>query len=167
MKKILILSMALLAVTAAAAAGQEPATVTIRKFTFTWLIQEDSIVCSLQAPVTGWVACGFKPIKKMKGANIIIGNSINGETIVADHFGTGAVKHEADTDIGGTYDISSTSCTEKEGATTLMFTIPLNSGDKMDVSLKKGEKIKVIFAASKSDRLNRKHSMRTSTEITL
>ena len=147
--------------------AQEPEIVTVRKFTFSWLVHGDSLTGTLVAPVRGWVACGFKPIKKMKGANIIIGNSVEGTATIVDHFGTGAVKHEADTTIGGTNDISSANCSEKEGKTTLTFTIPLSSEDATDVMLKKGEKVKVIFAASKSDNLKTRHSIRTSVEITL
>jgi hypothetical protein len=167
MKKILLLSMALLCMASITVTAQQPSTITVKKFTFTWQVKGDSLTCSLTSPTGGWVACGFKPTKKMKDANIIIGNIKDGKATVVDHFGIGAVEHKADTAIGGTSDLTAASCTEKDGKTTLSFTIPLNSKDKMDVTMTKGETIKVIFAAGKSDRMTTKHSKRTSTKITL
>jgi len=166
MNKLLFVAVVVQLIMYAGVNAQEPATIAVKKFGFTWQVQGDSLTCSLVAPVSGWVACGFKPIKKMKGANIIIGNSIGGTATVVDHFGTDLVKHEPDTAIGGTSDVTSASCTEKEGKTTLSFTIPLNPDDTKDVKLQKGEKVKVIFSASKYDVLTKIHTMRASAEIT-
>lgn len=166
MKQLLIL-MLLPVLLLPVAAAQEPNTTTVKKFTFTWLLQDDSLTCTLTAPVKGWVACGFKPTKKMKNANIIIGNSVDGRATVVDHFGTGSVQHKADVEIGGTRDITNATCVEHNDSTTLSFTIPLSPDDKKDVALVKGETIKVIFAASKSDKLTARHSFRTSAQIKL
>jgi DOMON domain len=134
---------------------------------FQWKIIEDNIEIILSAPTEGWVAVGFNPSRMMKDANILIGYVKNGEIFMEDHFGSGNTKHQADTDLGGSDDITVISGSEEENKTILRFSIPLNSGDLNDQNLEKGKKYKVIFAYGKKDNFTSYHKLRTSLMITL
>lgn len=146
-------------------AQSEFTTVTAKKFSFSYRTDEGNLVAKVSCPTKGWVAVGFNPSKKMKGANFIIGCYDNGKQIVADHFGISAVRHKADTLLGGKNDIVESSCTEKNDITTLSFTIPLDSGDEKDCKLIPGEKTKVIFAAGKKDNFKSKHFTIAKTTV--
>ncbi len=129
----------------------------VKKFTFSYRIDKGNLAVKVSCQTKGWVAIGFNPTKRMKDANIIIGCYDNGKEIAVDHFGVSSTGHKADTLIGGKNDIVEFSCVEKEGKTTVSFTIPLNSGDEKDVVLKQGEETTVIFAAGRKDNLKTKH----------
>jgi hypothetical protein len=141
--------------------------VAVKDFVFEYRIDGGNLVGKLTYPTTGWVAVGFKPTKKMQGANIIIGSADGKESTVADHFGTGPVSHKPDDQIGGSNNLIEASCSESDGVTTMWFTIPLDSGDEKDVKLVKGETIKVIFAAGKKDGFGLKHVKTAGKEISL
>ncbi len=145
----------------------EVKTVTANGFTFVYGIDGENLKASLSFKTSGWVSVGFNPSKAMKDANIIIGYAHPENPLISDHFGSGTYKHQADTLIGGKDNIISGSCTEKDGVTTLSFTIPLDSGDRRDTVLKKESKVKVIFAAGKDKDLKKKHVKRARTEIVL
>ena len=140
-------------------------TVAVKDFTFSFKVEDGDLTAKVSYPTNGWVAIGFNSIKKMKGANLIIGCNKESEEIVGDHFGVSPIRHKADTLIGGKNNLTESSCTEKDGKTTLSFTIPLNSGDEKDGVLKKGEENKVIFAAGKKDNLKSKHFALAKTKV--
>lgn len=129
----------------------------VKKFTFSYKVEDNNLFARVSCTTKGWVAVAFKPTKKMKDANMVIGCNKNGIQIVEDHFGVSKFSHKADTLIGGKNNLLESSCTEENGVTTLSFTIPLNSNDEKDVELKIGEEIMVLFAAGKKDNFKTKH----------
>ena len=139
----------------------------VRGIVFYWEIVDKNINIILSAPTEGWVAVGFNPSKMMKDADILIGYVENGEVFMADHFGSGNIKHKADIDLGGTEDITVSGGFEVKNKTTLQFSIPLNSGDSNDRELEEGQEYKVIFAYGKKDDFDSYHKLRTSLMITL
>ena len=84
-----------------------------------------------------------------------------------DDFGAGYTKHKADTDLGGTDDITITGGSEIDEKTTLEFSIPLHSWDSNDRKLEQGEEYKLIFAYGKKDDFESYHKTRTSLKVTL
>jgi hypothetical protein len=138
-----------------------------KKFVFHYRIFDGQLTAKLAYPTKGWVAVGFKPSKKMKDANIIIGYAKGDVSEVEDHFGIKATKHKADTEIGGKNSIVKGGCKEKDGVTVMWFVIPTDSGDDKDVVLKEGEELKVIFAAGKKDGFGFKHAKVAGLKITL
>jgi hypothetical protein len=145
-----------------------PKSVTVRDFTLSYTIEDGNLVASVSYPTTGWVSVGLGATKKMRDANIIIGYAgEDGESVVQDHFGVKPTRHEPDTAIGGKNDLIEGSCEEKDGKTTLSFTIPMDSGDLKDVKLVEGKEVKVIFAAGRNDNIGGKHSKAAWTTITL
>jgi hypothetical protein len=136
------------------------------KFTFKYMLHGDKLMAEVSYPTTGWVAVGFNPTKKMKDANFIIGYADGAKSVVDDQFGDGAVSHKPDTLLGGTYNLSETKASEKDGITTIAFTMPLNSGDPRDGVIEKGKPTALIFGAGKRDDLTSKHSDIAKTTVT-
>ncbi len=141
--------------------------VEVKDFVFQWKIDGENIDIILTAPTTGWVAVGFNPGRMMKDANILIGYVENNEVFMRDDFGAGNTKHKADLDLGGTDNITITGGSEKDGKTTLEFSIPLNSEDLNDRELEPGVEYKLIFAYGEKDNFTSYHKTRTSLKVTL
>ncbi len=136
-------------------------------FRLEYQVDGDNLVGTLSYQTTGWVAVGINPTKKMAGADFIIGYAADGKGVVMDHFGVGTVKHKPDEEVGGRNTIVKAECSEKDGVTTLWFTIPLNSGDSTDVVLEKGKEYPVIFGAGKRDNTTSKHNAVAKASIKL
>jgi hypothetical protein len=136
-------------------------------FDFRWRFNGSNLDVELSYAATGWIAVGFDAEKKMKGANIFIGYVDGDKVVIEDHFGNSPVSHKRDTDLKGSNDIINASGSEKNGKTTLSFSIPLNSGDKNDKVLTEGSTYRLIFAASSNDNIKKKHSKRLGKDITL
>lgn len=100
----------------------------------------------LSAQTTGWIAVGFGATSAMANANIIIGYVSNGTLNIRDDFGVSQSSHSSDLSLGGTSNILVSSGTEENGATTIQFQIPLNSGDQFDKVLTPGQNISLILA---------------------
>jgi hypothetical protein len=147
---ILILTSALL--TAGGSSETAPAVpdgmVTVGKtMAFSWKLSEpDSVEFTIHAATTGWISIGFNPSSRMRDASYVIGYVKGGEGFIRDDFGTGSTSHTADTGLGGTNDVRLISGKEENGTTTLVFTIPLDSGDRYDTILTRGATVRVLMA---------------------
>lgn len=101
---------------------------------------------TLVAPTTGWVAVGFDPSRGMAGADILIGY-VDGDTVlVRDDYGVSPFSHAPDERRRGTSDIADAAGHERDGRTTLSFSIPLDSGDAMDNPLVPGREYPILVA---------------------
>lgn len=164
MKRVVIF-LALIAL--AMPAFAELKTEVVDGYTLSWEFQGDNLYIELSYEATGWIAVGFDAENKMKGANIIMAD-VQGDTVVIeDHFGTSPIAHKEDTSKGGTDDVTLISGSEENGVTTVIFTIPLDSGDSCDKILEEGSTYRIIFASSNQDNFRRKHRDRTGADITL
>ncbi len=141
--------------------------VEVKGIIFQWKISEKNIDIVLSAPTEGWVAVGFNPSKMMKDADFLIGYIKNGEVFLRDDFGSGNTQHRADTDFGGTDNITIKGGSETDTATTLRFSIPLDSGDPKDRKLIQGREYKLIFAYGRDDSFISYHKVRAGLMITL
>ena len=124
-------------------------TYTVEGFSFTWQqdpASTDSLIVSVTAPSTGWVAVGFEPTSFMNGADLIIGYVESGTASIRDDYGTGQVTHDSDVNLGGTSDIRTLSGSQAAGETTISFKMPYNSGDQFDKTLEEGQTYTFIFA---------------------
>jgi len=132
--------------------------------TVNWQNDASYLHVGLVSPGTGWVAIGFAPEQRMKGANIIIGAVKDGELLMQDHFGTAPTSHREDS----TSQIVQAAGTEADGKTVIEFVIPLQSNDPSDKPLQLGQTVSVILAYhASSDSFSTRHSKRTTTQITL
>ena len=136
---------------------------------FAWAVDGENLHVKISAETTGWVAVGFNPEAAMKGANFILG-AVNdqGQVLITDHYGTGYTKHEEDTAIGGTSDVSQVYGSEKDGITEIGFTIPLDSGDMMDKPIDPDKLTTVLLAHSPAqDKFTARHKYRGKIIVNL
>lgn len=168
-KSLIICSLLLPAVIGFTSEGEnEYSEITKLNMTLQWRVVEENLEVIVNAPTTGWIAIGFDPSNKMKDANILIGYVKNGEVFLRDDFGHTPTGHKSDEKLKGEDNILAKEGTEREGITELMFTIPLDSGDKYDKKLEPGKTYKVILAygGNGKDTFTVYHSRnRTSVEI--
>lgn len=125
--------------------------ITVQDFTMSWNLNGDTAEITMSAPTTGWVAVGFEPSSAMKDANIIIGYIQDESVFISDDWGDGFISHSADTDLGGSDNVSVIGGYETDGTTEISFSIPLNSGDSYDKVLEEGRTYKVILAFGPDD----------------
>lgn len=111
-----------------------------------WRIDGDKIHVKLAAKTSGWVAIGFDPEKAMQGANIIIGAVKKGKVRIEDHYGDRKRNHKADEKLGGKSHVLNPRGTEKDGVTTISFTLPLDSGDKWDKPIDPAKISRIMLA---------------------
>ncbi len=122
----------------------------------------------LVAPGTGYVAIGFDPVRRMEGANLILGYVEDGKGYFRDDFGTESTAHMADADRGGVDNIVSSAGAEWTDRTILEFIIPLDSGDEMDKPLVPGGTYTVLIAYHDlQDGFTTRHSRRGTGQIQL
>ena len=139
----------------------------VKEFSLKWRINGQNLDLAVSAKTTGWIAVGFEPTRIMKDADIIIGYVDNKNIVIEDHFADKFTSHKNDTTFGGVDNITNVTGSEKNGITTIEFTIPLNSGDKYDKVLIPGKEYKVIFAYGTKDNLKTKHRKTASVKIKL
>lgn len=125
--------------------------------TFSWKIDGDTMHAKMSAKTKGWVAVGFNPSEKMKGANFIIGFVKNGKAEIADHYGKSAVAHAADTKNDGSEDVTLVGGSEEKGITTIEFTMPIKSSDQNDSVLSTDGDTVVLLAYAIRDSFKARH----------
>ena len=118
-------------------------------FELKWRVQDSNLEVELKGPSTGWIAVGFAGSYMMHDSNIIIGY-VNGSSVsIRDDFGIDSDTHVSDTDLqGGEQNVSGKSGSEDSGATTISFTIPMNSGDLYDNALSEGQSYNIVLACA-------------------
>jgi hypothetical protein len=148
--------------------GEYTRSTTVSDVSIHWSNDTNMLRIGLESPGTGYVSIGFDPVRRMEGANIIIGYVREGEAFVRDDFGTGPTDHAADTDRGGQDNVLSYAGTEWADHTVFEFVIPLDSGDEMDKPLRPGETYEILVAYHDlQDGFSATHSRRGAGEIQL
>jgi hypothetical protein len=130
------------------------------------VLKADTAEITVSAKTGGWVAVGFDPASMMKGADILIGYVKDGKAFGRDDTGSSPISHKSDESMGGTSDFVSVAGTEKDGITTLVFTVPRASKDALDKPLTAG-KHSVILAYGSADDFSTKHVAKGKAEITI
>ena len=140
-------------------------TVEVAGVTVSWAVMGEMIRFQMSAETRGWVSIGFDPSRQMAEADMIIGYVEDDQVFVRDDWGTGAVRHGADTENGGTDNIVDAVGFQNSGVTTIQFTIPLNSGDELDKVLGGSHKMIVAYGPDRADDFGTYHAGRGSIDI--
>lgn len=139
-----------------------------KDMTFSWTIDGSNLKGKISAKTTGWVGIGFNPTEKMKGADFILGYVKDGKAQIIDDYGTEKNAHKDDDKIGGTNNATLVGGTEEGGITTIEFSIPLNSGDKMDTVIDPAGETTILLAYGGSrDSFISKHKDRATIKVNL
>jgi hypothetical protein len=167
MKYLIVTGTVLLAL-ASSAAAQGWQEISVSGILLRWSTQPgDMLSVELTGPTTGWVGVGFDPDSIMLGANFILGYVVSSATTLRDDYGWQTFSHRADTLLGGTSDVTLDGGSESGGETTIMFTIPLDSGDQYDKPLVPGDTYTVLLAygPNGADDFSTQHAFATTAEI--
>jgi len=172
MKKLIFILIFVLIVSSFGLAAQEKnkdgfKSISSKDITLKWKIEGKNLHILVYAKTKGWLAVGFNPTKRMKDANIIIGYVKKGKFFIRDDYGVSIMSHKADTVLKGKNNILKPVGKEKDGITTMEFSIPLSSGDKFDRKLVAGKEYRVLLAYGKKDNFTSYHAYRAAVEITL
>ncbi len=133
-----------------------------------WPVKDEHLDVIVRAPTTGWVAVGFDPVRRMKGANIVIGFVKDSQVFMRGDYGVARTSHRADEKVGGKNNITDVSGSETGASTELAFTIPLDSGNPGDRVLVPGREYTVLLAYGSKDNFGTYHNTRrTSVKIKL
>lgn len=141
-------------------------TLDVKNMQFSWTIEADQIHVQLSAQTTGWVAIGFDPESAMEGSNIIIGVAKDDKVKIEDHYGNSKRGHESDKELGGTNDVLNPSGSEKDGVTTIAFTLPLKTNDKYDKDIRTEGMYRIMLAhGAGRDSFKSRHPYRTVYDV--
>ena len=121
-------------------------TLNVKDMDVHWKLDGDKINVKLSAKTTGWVAIGFDPEKAMQGADIVIGAVKKGKVRIEDHYGDRKRAHSKDKKLGGSNHVMDPKGMEKDGITTISFTLALDSGDKWDKPIKTDGMYRIMLA---------------------
>ena len=103
-----------------------------------------------------------------EGCHLILGYVKDGKTELADHFSTKATAHDANSKNGGSDDVALLAGTEEGGMTTIEFTLPMNSGDKLDGALvADGDTILLLAYGPDRDSLKPRHKFKKTMTVNL
>ena len=141
-----------------AAAGDKGYTyaVTVEKMQFHWRLDGGLLRVKLKAPVQGWLAAGFDPERGMLGSNMMVGYLEGGRAVVTDQHGTDPKLHRKDIDLGGTDDLRETWGRQDAAGTEIGFTLPLETGDKLDKPLRP-EAVVLMLAYGTTNEMAKQH----------
>ena len=132
-------------------------------FVLHWTISGDTISIAMVGMTEGYVAVGFDPEVKMKGADMIIGwVEDDGDVLVFDTFGEGETgPHPMDEENGGTYDILALGGRQADGYTTIEFQRKLDTGDPKDKPISRDGETRILWALSSKDSFSASHGLKT------
>jgi hypothetical protein len=136
---------------------------------FSWEFSKDEIEFTVTAPTSGWVGIGFNPSYMMKDAHYILGYVKDSTLFIQDNYGTGNTSHASDVSLGGTADVRGLRGSEKDGITTIVFALPLDSKDKYDKKFVQGDTYTVLLAYGRDDAddFTSMHAKRVAVETVL
>jgi len=150
------------------AVGEYTTSIEVAGVVVFWEHDGEHLLVGVVSPGAGYVSVGFDPVRRMEGANFILGAVDNGEVVMRDDVGTGPLTHHADIDREGSDDVLEAAGVQTEAGTTIEFVIPLDSGDPQDKVLVPGQSYTVLVAYHESDdSFLARHSERGTGEIIL
>ncbi len=126
-------------------------TTTVDGISFTYTIEDDNLMCTLEARTNGWVGVGFNDKNSIVHSDLLLFNVINGKVTSTDLYVKGVGNPRKDSDLGGENTIKLLSGIEKNGLTSVKFSIPLQSGDPFDFEHRLNDTYWLILAYSVED----------------
>ena len=140
----------------------------VENMSFAWKIDGENLQVKLSAKTESWVGIGFNPSSKMKGAGFVLGYVKGDKVKVSDEYGDGENSHKPDTKLGGTDNVTVIGGSEKDGITTIEFSIPLQSGEETDPIIQPDGETTVLLAYGEGrDAFKMKHKFRTAIKVNL
>jgi len=121
------------------------------EFSLQWQHSEEYVTFTLSAPTTGWIALGFTENKDIVDSNLIMMKVDDDLVYAEDQYVTGFGKHPTMKTLGAKPQIFDLGGSEKNGETTVTFSIANKKLDQYHFDLSEGNEIFVWLAWSVSD----------------
>lgn len=135
-------------------------TIRLGKMDCIYELKNGQLQITLSAPTEGWLAVGFNNQNSIEGADLLMFCVKGTEVIFEDQFVHAVGKYPEDRLCGGESNIRMESAAEEPGRTVVKFSVPLNSGDKLDFVHQVGQDFWLILAYSVSDDFDHHSIMR-------
>ncbi|MEL6917949.1 MAG: DOMON domain-containing protein [Bacteroidota bacterium] len=132
-----------------------------------WEHKKDHITFTATAPDNGWVALGFNTEDHIVGSNLIMINVTEEEVQSQDLFVVSAGNPKPMHTLGAKSQILAYSGVEKNGKTTITFSLPTKTIDDYHLNLSEGQKIWLICAYSMEDDFSHHSRMRKHIQVVL
>jgi len=132
-----------------------------------WNYQEDKIEFEIKSPTKGWLAIGFSESSSLKGTYLVMGNVIDENVNVVEHYTLKPGLYKPITELGGSAEAIIVSGIESNNNTTIKFLLPIASDSKFKKHLTKGATYNLLMAYSLEDDFQHHSIMRTSVKIKL
>ncbi|MEM8999704.1 MAG: DOMON domain-containing protein [Bacteroidota bacterium] len=132
-----------------------------------WQAEGDLFHFTATAPEDGWVALGFNTSDNIIKSNLYMINVSENGVNAVDLYVVGIGDPKPMEELGSKSQICNVKGTEKNGTTTVQFSIPQKAFDRYHYDLRKTQKIWLICAYSMEDDFGHHSLMRKHIEVTL
>ena len=132
-----------------------------------WHYQGNRILIEMSAPTNGWVTVGFNDQDRIKGAYLLMGRVLNKQAEVVEHYTIAPGNYHHIEALGVKPAVQQVFSEQKDGKTTLKFSLPIEAASKYQKSLKAGQSYIMILAYSSDTDFQHHSRMRTSLKVTL
>lgn len=167
MKQTILITLTLLLSVYSKAQTKTVKTITKNKMTVSWYYQNEKIFFKMNAPTDGWVTIGFNTASGTKGAYLLMGNIIQGQSSVVEYYTVSQGNYKSIRSLGETPQVKDIKGNENSKGTTLTFSLPINSTGKFQKELSERSPYTLILAYSQQDDFQHHSIMRTSVNINL
>ncbi len=132
-----------------------------------WHFENDRVYFEMSAPTNGWVAIGFNTHTVIKDSYLLMGNLIDNQPNVVEHYTVSPGNYKPISDLGESSRVKDVSGRQNDHKTTLKFSLPTKALSKYQRDLFKGSYYVMIMAYSREDDFQHHSMMRTSVKINL
>ena len=132
-----------------------------------WHYYEEEIFIEMTAPTLGWITIGFNTTQNMAGAYLLMGRVKKGVPEVVEYYTSSPGNYQSIETHGLTPKVNNIDGDEAQHNTTIKFSLPIKSSNKIQKDLSSGQKYVLIMAYSQEDDFQHHSIMRTSTTIVL
>ncbi len=132
-----------------------------------WEYRKERVFFTISAPTGGWVCLGFNDKNDIVNTNLILCCVKSGNLEIADHHTIGMGNHQPTEKLGGIVAFQDATGSEKDGKTSVSFSMPIEAADKFHYALREGTKCWFICAFSAEDDFQHHSLMREHREVVL
>lgn len=166
-QKMTTLGLAIALTLSSTAQETEKQVVTKNGMCVSWYYANNRIFFEMSAPTQGWITIGFNSTTKMQGAYLVMGNVVNQQAQVVEHYTLSAGKYKPLTSLGAQSQVADVMGNHDTEKTTLQFSLPIKAISRYQKELSKGKKYHLILAYSREDDFKHHSIMRTAIQIKL
>ncbi len=132
-------------------------------------LKKEHLILNISAKTTGWLAIVIDAGKGMKGGNVLVGwvDDALGIAMGNDCYGSSVSRFKNDMLLGGEENMLILSGAQDKERTKISFSLPLDSGDKYDKALARGESYSIRLYGAKTDNLKDKPFLKAEGTLTI